>query len=217
MVFPTSDVKIHDNWQVSGLRGTGSNDYSVTDLFVPKEFSWDPIHTPPKRGGPLFRMGSPGLVANEHSAFALGVGRRALDAIVGQSTETRGWRNPEAIASRQSFQRSLGWCDLRLRAARSLVVEILERAWESACDGITPDLQLQIEMRSSATYATEVAVEVASQAFRYGGGRALYNSSVLQRCMRDLNAAAQHFMVSDSSYENHGQFMLGMPDIDPMG
>jgi alkylation response protein AidB-like acyl-CoA dehydrogenase len=217
MVFPTSDVKIHDNWQVSGLRGTGSNDYSVTELFVPKEFSWDPIHTPPKRGGPLFRMGSPGLVANEHSAFALGVGRRVLDAIVGQSTETRGWRNPEAIASRQSFQRSLGWCDLRLRAARSLVVEILERAWESACDGITPDLQLQIEMRSSATYAAEVAVEVASQAFRYGGGRALYNSSVLQRCLRDLNAAAQHFMVSDSSYENHGQFMLGMPDIDPMG
>jgi alkylation response protein AidB-like acyl-CoA dehydrogenase len=97
-----------------------------------------------------------------------------------------------------------------------LVVDILERAWESAYDGITPDLQLQIEMRSSATYATEVAVDVASQAFRYGGGRALYNSSVLQRCLRDLNAAAQHFMVSDSSYENHGQFMLGVPDIDPM-
>ena len=217
VIFPTSDVKIHDNWQVSGLRGTGSNDFSVTDLFVPKEFSWDPIHTPPERGGPLFRMGSPGLVANEHSAFALGVGRRALDTIVGQSTETRGWRNQQAIASRQSFQRSLGWCDLRLRAARSLVVDKLERAWESACNGITPDLQLQIDMRSSATYATEVAVEVASQAFRYGGGRALYNTSVLQRCLGDLNAAAQHFMVNDTSYENHGRFMLGMPGIDPMG
>ena len=65
-------------------------------------------------------------------------------------------------------------------------------------------------------YATEVAVEAASQAFRYGGGRALYNTSVLQRCLRDLNAAAQHFMVNDTSYENHGQFMLGMPGIDPM-
>ena len=216
VIFPTSDVKIHDNWQVSGLRGTGSNDFSVIDLFVPKEFSWDPMHTPAKRGGPLFRMGSPGLVANEHSAFALGVGRRALDTIVGQSAKTRGWRDPQAIASRQSFKRSLGWCDLRLRAARSLVVDILERAWESASDGITPDAQLQIEMRSSATYATEVAVEAASQAFRYGGGRALYNTSVLQRCLRDLNAAAQHFMVNDTSYENHGQFMLGLPGIDPM-
>ena len=98
-----------------------------------------------------------------------------------------------------------------------MVSESLERAWESACNGITPDLQLQIEMRSSATYATEVSVEVASQAFRYGGGLAMYNTSVLQRCLRDLDAAAQHLMVSDSSYENHGQFMLGMSGIDPMG
>ena len=96
-------------------------------------------------------------------------------------------------------------------------MEILERAWESVRNGNTPDLQLQIEMRSSATYATEVAVDVASQAFRYGGGRALYNTSLLQRCLRDLDAAAQHLMVIDSSYENHGQFMLGMSGIDPMG
>ena len=96
-------------------------------------------------------------------------------------------------------------------------MDILERAWESVRNGNTPDLQLQIEMRSSATYATEVAMGVASQAFRYGGGRALYNTSLLQRCLRDLDAAAQHLMVIDSSYENHGQFMLGMSGIDPMG
>ena len=217
MVFPATHVEIHDNWQVAGLRGTGSNDYSVADLFVPDEFAWDPMTTEPKRGGALFRMGLPGLVANEHAAFALGVGRRAWDTIAGQSQIGRGWGRPVAIASRESFHRSLGWCDLQLRSARTLVMEILGQAWESVCNSNTPDLQLQIEMRSSATYATEVAVDVASQAFRYGGGRALYNTSLLQRCLRDLDAAAQHLMVSDSSYENHGQFMLGMSGIDPMG
>ena len=60
-------------------------------------------------------------------------------------------------------------------------------------------------------------MDVASQAFRYGGSRALYNNSVLQRCLSDLEAAAQHLMLSDSSCEIHGQFMLGMPEIDPMG
>jgi len=128
MVFPASQIEIHDNWQVAGLKGTGSNDYSVNDLFVPKEFAWDPMKAEPKRGGPLFRMGLPGLVANEHAAFALGVGRRAWDTIAGQAQVKRGWGNPSAIASRESFQRSLGWCDLQLRAARSLVVEILEQA-----------------------------------------------------------------------------------------
>ena len=59
VIFPTSDVKIHDNWQVSGLRGTGSNDFSVIDLFVPKEFSWDPMHTPAKRAGRCSGWGRP--------------------------------------------------------------------------------------------------------------------------------------------------------------
>lgn len=85
-----------------------------------------------------------------------------------------------------------------------------------ACSGRTHDLQIQIEMRSSATNATEVAVDVAAQAFRYGVGRAQYNTSVLRQCRSDL-AAAQHLIVSDLSYENQAQFMLGMSGIDPTG
>ena len=71
-------------------------------------------------------------------------------------------------------------------------------------------------MRSVATYTTDVAADVASQAFRYGGGSALFTTSVLQQCLRDINAAAQHQMVSDTAYENHGQFMLGLPDARAM-
>ena len=71
-------------------------------------------------------------------------------------------------------------------------------------------------MRSVATLATEVAVEVTTRAFRAGGGTTLYLTNSLQRCLRDINAAAQHLMVSDVAYENYGQFLLGLPDADPM-
>jgi len=124
---------------------------------------------------------------------------------------------PSRLASRPSFQKSLGECDLRLKAARTLVIHLLEEAWDQASQGVIPGPQLQGEMRSSATFATSVALDVVTTAFRYGGGSALYTTSVLQRCLRDLNAAAQHLMVSDSAYENHGQFMLDIPDADPMG
>ena len=216
LVFPTAQVEIHDNWQVAGLQGTGSNDFSVSQLFVPERFAWDPASTSPRRGGPLFRMGLPGLVANEHAAFALGVGRQALDEITWYASTGRGYSRSSSIGSRASFQRALGECDLRLRAARSLVIEILEEAWAEVCDGLSPGPRLQTEMRSSATFATQVAADVTSIAFRYGGGRVMYKSSVLQRCLRDINAAAQHYMVNDTSYENHGQCLLGMPDVDPM-
>ena len=64
-------------------------------------------------------------------------------------------------------------------------------------------------------HATEVALDVVTRAFRYAGGSALYDASVLQRCLRDLNAGAQHFMVSDSAYEGLGQLLLGLPG-EPM-
>ena len=76
---------------------------------------------------------------------------------------------------------------------------------------------LQTELRAVATLATEVGVDVVDRAFRAAGGGALYQSSVLQRCFRDLHAGAQHVMVSDSTYESLGQFRLGLPDAKPMG
>ena len=91
-------------------------------------------------------------------------------------------------------------------------MQVFEKAWETVCGGQPPDPQLQTEMRACATFATDVALDVASLAFRYGGGEALYDSSDLQRCLRDMNAAAQHFFVSDTVYENLGMFVLGLPD-----
>ena len=218
VAFPTSEVQIHDNWQVMGLRGTGSCDFSVSNLFVAERFTWDVTDIRPKRGGPQYLLGRPGFVAYEHAAFALGVGRRALDAVIELAlSKERGYSSATLLARRSSFQRDLGECDLRLRAARALVIEILEEAWKVVCQGQPPEPRLQAEMRSSATYTTEVAAEVVSRAFRYGGGSAMHLSSVLQQCLRDINAAAQHLMVSDVAYENHGQFSLGLPEADPMG
>jgi alkylation response protein AidB-like acyl-CoA dehydrogenase len=173
--------------------------------------------TEPRRGGALYRLGRPGFVTNEHSAFALGVGRRALDAVTEVAvSKSRGYNSTNLLADRPTLQRALGECDLKLRAARALNVEILEEAWQSVCNGQTPAPPLQAQLRGCATYTTDVAADVVAQAFRYGGGSALFMSSVLQRCLRDINAAAQHQMVSDAAYENHGQFLLGLPGAKPM-
>ena len=213
----TAEVKIHDNWHVMGLRGTGSCDFSVEDLFVPSSFAFDVSLTEPLRGGAMYRLGRPAFVTNEHSAFALGVARRALDAVleVGAS-KTRGYTSVNPLALRPAFQRMLSESDLKLRAVRALNVEILEEAWETVCSGRTPPPSLQAQMRSLCTFTTDVAVDVVTQAFRFAGGSALFDSSLLQRCLRDINAGAQHQMVSDAAYENHGQFLLDLPDARPM-
>ncbi len=217
VVFPTSEATIHDNWRVGGLRGTGSNDFSVADLYVPEAFTLDRHSLSPKRGGAIYCLGMPGFVAVEHAGFACGVARRALDAIIELAqSKHRGYTAASSLAMRSAFQRALGEDQLRLRAARALVVEILQEVWARVSRGDAPTLQMQVEMRSSATYATEMAVEIVTRAFRSGGGSALYESSILPRCLRDINAAAQHLMVSDVAYEHHGKMALGFPDVDPM-
>ena len=219
MVVPTSQVQIHDNWNVLGLRGTGSCEFSLSDVFVPKRFTWGGVEAKPLRGGPNFLLGRPGMQTTGHCGFALGVGRRALDAVTELAKQKkRGYRGNEVlVADRGSFQRFLGESDLRLRAAKALCMETIEEAWESVCQGITPPPPLQIRLRASGTYSTTEASDVVSQAFRFGGGTAMYNSHILQKCLRDINASAQHQMVSDRAYENHGQFILGFPGANPMG
>jgi alkylation response protein AidB-like acyl-CoA dehydrogenase len=147
------------------------------------------------------------------------VGRRALDEVTDLAqSKKRGYKGTQAlIADRGSFQRFLGESDLRLRAAKALCMETIEEAWDSVCQGITPPPTLQIRLRASGTYSTEEASDIVSQAFRFGGGSAMYSSHILQRCLRDIHGGAQHNMVSDRAYENHGQFMLGFPDANPMG
>jgi alkylation response protein AidB-like acyl-CoA dehydrogenase len=106
---------------------------------------------------------------------------------------------------------------LRLRAARALAIEVFEKAWETVCAGRRPDAQLQVEMRTVTTLVTDVALDVTTQAFRYGAGTAVRLDNILQRCLRDLQVGATHLMVSDSNYELYGKCLLGLPEIDPMG
>ncbi len=222
-VVPRSQVEIHDNWYVSGLKGTGSCDYSLNDVFVPESFSFeamDLFQGRARRGGPLYRTGMPGFVAIEHTSVALGIGRRALDEITDQAaSKHRGVlaSTASALAKRGAFQRDLGKADLELRAARALAVEVFEHAWDLTCAGQVPEPALQAEMRSVATYVTEVAAAVVTTAYQYAGGGVLFDSNPLQRCFRDIHAASQHFAVSNSSYEGLAQFYLGLPDANPMG
>ncbi len=218
VIIPTTAAEIHDTWHVAGLKGTGSCDFSVSDLFVSEGFTFDLRAMQPRRGGPLYRLGLPGLLINELAGFSLGVGRRALDAIIDLAqTKRRGYAKQVPLAERAVFQRSVGESDLRLRAARGLIIEILEKAWQTVCAGGTPEPQLQVEMRSATTLVTDVALEVTSSAFRYGAGTAIHLDHSLQRCLRDLQVGAAHLMVNDSTYEHHGQFLLGLPGVDPMG
>lgn len=218
VVIPTASVELHDNWHVVGLKGTGSCDFSANDLFVPSAFTWRLMGGQPKRGGPLYRLAFPGYVANEHAGVALGLARAALDRFVAKETErSRSYvAGSPAMATRPVIQDALARMELKLRAARLLAIDVNEDAWRTLEAGGEVSVQQQCELRAAATYSTEVAVDIVTEAFRHAGGSAIYTQHALQQMLRDINVAAQHRMVSAAAYENLGRALLGVPEVNPM-
>jgi len=214
-LLPLEAVTVHDNWHVGGLRGTGSNDFSVEDIFVPSEHTWS-MFSAPRRGGTLYRLGLPEFVACEHAGLALGLGRRAIDEMITiAKTKTRGPAATTSTASRGHFQHQLGTHDIALRAARDYAFARYQAAWDRVAAGETLAVPERLELRITASHVTTVALNAAQAMFRYAGAKSLYEGSVIERCMRDLNAAAQHQMLNDALYEEHGKALLGLPDVSP--
>ena len=142
--------------------------------------------------------------------------RLALETVKDVAKSKRRGRGAAAVtlADRQTFQRFVASAELKLRAARLVTYEAHERAWQAVSAGDTPDPELEAELRATAVLSTEVAVEIATQAFRFAGGAALHVEDRLQMCMNDANAGAQHLAVSDVAYENYGQFLLDLPEAN---
>jgi len=107
---------------------------SIVEYIVPEEFRWDTVHAKPLRGGPLYRLKQPGFVANEHAAFALGVGKAALAEVVSLAQSKRRGFTPSAssLEARATFQRNVGLSDLRTAVKRgTLTPRLLARSTRS--------------------------------------------------------------------------------------
>ena len=123
---------------------------------------------------------------------------------------------PSPLIERGAFQRDLGELKLRLWAARALALERNREAWRRVTVGERLDNRMQAELRAAATFATDVALDVVLQAYRYAGGSVVYKPNILERALRDLQTASQHLMVSSSAYEILGEALLGVSGIQPL-
>lgn len=217
--FPAKDVKLYDNWGgVVGLRGTGSVDCSVENYFLPQElgFVWDLLKPKPARGGPSYLFPPFAYVAKEHGAVAIGGARRALDELIKIATSTRGTFRSSKLDERQVVHRAIAEADLKLRAARALMHERYDTLYDKVAAGQMPDGADIADVRAICVHATDVAIGVATMAFHFAGNTGLHHPNVIGRLLRDLNTAGIHQVMSDTAYENHGQFKLGLPTANPL-
>jgi alkylation response protein AidB-like acyl-CoA dehydrogenase len=196
---PREAVEFLGNWDVMGLTGTGSYDYEVPEQVVEAEFTFDLINAVPQRGGPVYRLGVMGLTAIGHAAFALGVGRRALDEML-RVLETKHRLGAAApLRDQQKFRYEFAHHDAALCSARAFVYESFASVQDTLFAGDDPTPVQRARLRQSTTHVTHVAEEVVRFAYTTAGTDAL-RPGALQRCFRDIHAATQHLVVDDSTF-----------------
>lgn len=203
---PREQVEFGGNWDVVGLRATGSIDYSLPEVFVAEEFTYAARTTVPLRGGPLYRMGTIGLGAAGHTAFALGVGRRILDDLAAFARTKTG--RPGMLGDSESFLEGFAQAEAQLRAARALVFQ----TWADAEADLVMSEPLATrhitQIRLALNHATWTAASVSDFAYRAAGGVALRSGSI-QRYWRDMHAGTQHVTSSPGILRECGRDLLG--------
>jgi len=210
MLFPASDVQIVDTWTVSGLRGTGSHDLVVADVFVPAERAVSLISDRPRADGPLFRFPVFGLLALGIAAVATGIARTAIDELVriaGGKTPTGSKR---LLGERGVVQMQVAQAEAALESSRAWLRATVDEAWATACSSGAIPVAQRAALRLAATEATTRATQAVDLMYDAGGGTSIYATSPLQRCFRDVHVVTQHAMVASSTYELTGRLLLGL-------
>ena len=202
-----------DDWQVLGLRGTGSDTYSVEDLFIPDEHA--PAREAPEErraNGPLYVIISNLLYATGFCGVTLGIARRLLEEYTSLARGKQSRAGITPMARNHVVQFDIGKLEARLSAARAFVHEAATQAYDAAAAG-TLGLDLRMRLRLATTHAMQEATDVSVACYRGAGTTAILDSAPFERRFRDAMSASQHLQAMSAHVAMVGRHIIGTENV----
>ena len=199
--FPSADCEILDTWYVMGMRGTGSDDVTLTDAFVP---AWRTFPLVPERGpgshyqGPLYRFSLMGALAATFPPIVLAIARNAIDEVSGLAQAKTPFGSSTLLRERATVQVKLAQAEAALRSARAFLYDTLGEAWERTLTGESVALSRRADLLLATVNAGSSAARVAELMYSVAGTHGIYTRNPLERHFRDLQVLKQHGFASES-------------------
>jgi alkylation response protein AidB-like acyl-CoA dehydrogenase len=210
---PAEQAEIIDNWRVSGLRGSGSCDYTLSDVFVPSEHTHDMMNPPATQPGLVYRWPAGLAFTTTVAVVPLGIARAALDTFIGSLAGRTRRGTTAALRERELIQSDLGRAEVLHAAARALMLEAMNELTEALASGGDRLLRARTMYRAACTHAAESAIRIAETVSAAAGATAIWEALPLERQVRDIQAAAKHIAMSPNNYVAAGRLCLGLePD-----
>jgi len=209
ILFPITSATMYDVWDVIGLKGTGTDSYSVENLFVPDKFAAlrdDPSAVREK--GPLYKLTTNAVFSMGFAATSLGVARATLDA----ATDLARAKIPQgmgAMRENNAVQGVIGRTEASLRAARAYLYSTAGEVWRDLETGADVTEAHRIAIRIAATWTIHQSAAVVDTAYHMSGATAVFAKNPFERRFRDMHAIAQQIQARDTHYEDAGKAILG--------
>lgn len=214
LLFPKSEATMTDIWHVVGLRGTGSDRYSVTDLFVPERYTvLRGAEIAPRQPGRLYCFSSSNLYASGVAGVALGIARGTLTAFIDLAREKvpRGAR--QQLCENQVIQSQVAQAEARLRSARAFLLGTLGEIWDAVGESGKLTLDNNAMIRLASTWAIHQAHEVVDTLYHAAGATAIFDDRRFERPLRDMHTASQQAQGRQTHFETVVRIILGLaPD-----
>lgn len=208
--LPVVACEILDTWHTAGLRGTGSHDWQVADVFVPKERSFPILRDGPSEPGSLYTRDFVAYGGARVAAVALGIARDAIDSFKALAMTKTPMLATSTLATQHTTHERVGRAEALLRSGRAFLYETARELPHSPnwSEELSDDLRARIRLASA--HAAQSAAEAVDLMFNAAGTTSIYTSSRLERCFRDVHVATQHVAVAPSNIEMVGQYFLGL-------
>jgi alkylation response protein AidB-like acyl-CoA dehydrogenase len=209
---PATEAQIIDNWNTFGMRGTGSHDVSLEDLFIPESRAvrWAPLEKPGSAyGGPLYRLTiwpATGAIAPP----ALGIARAAIEETIALATKKVPAYTTKTLKDRAVVQSQLAQSEAKLGAARAYFYETFGQAWEEAVAARPITMAWKARMQLAATHAILEAARAVDLIHAIVGASGIREEYPFSRHFRDIHVITQHGFTDASKLESVGQIMLGL-------
>jgi indole-3-acetate monooxygenase len=211
MLFPKRHATFTDIWHVIGLKGTGSDKYTVTDLFVPADYSYTREFAPDRREtGPLYRFSNYQLFGVGFAGVALGLARAMLDAFIPLAGQKTPHNTGQLLRENALVQFQTGFAEAQLQSARTFLLQLLRDMWEMAVKGEPFPVDLRAQLRLATTFAIVQARDVVDTVYQAAGATAIFAGNPFERRFRDMHTVSQQVQAHASNFELIGQHFLGM-------
>ena len=205
--FSRAEVEILDTWQTTGLAGSGSHDWRVPDVFVPDELTFS-FFEPPKDPAPLYAF--PWFIVANAPGASLGIARASIDVFSELATTKVVMPGGHKLRDDLLVQRAVAQAEATLGSAKSYLVDMTGKLWDTVVAGDPPTLAERAAFRLAGIHAFRAAKATVSGMYEAAGGTALYRKSPLDRLWRDISTISQHAFAAERGYAEVGRAMLGL-------